>query len=265
MKLGGSESDKGWWQTQRGAGPVVATAIHNGHALRPNVAEAMALSEEDRLREEDPYTGQAIKGVPNHIIGNRSRFELDLNRREEDAVYRTLKQSWGMKVWHDEPEDDLVEASKEIYRAFYRMMHDLLTDILQRHSRFVLLDVHSYNHRRDGPDAPPTNPDDAPEIDIGTFSLPHGCRSSVLEPILDAMRGFDFNGRKLDVRENVVFHGGHLTRFMRENFPETGCAIAIEFKKFYMDEWTGKPNPEDLAAMKGFIECAANAAREAVA
>lgn len=263
--MANSALGSGWWKTQRGAGPVIATAIHNGHELRADVANAMVLSKEDRLREEDPYTGQAIQGISTHIIGSRSRFELDLNRREEDAVYRTSKQSWGLKVWHDEPGDELIEASQEIHRAFYRMMHDLLTDISQRHSRFVLLDVHSYNHRRDGPDGPPTDPDDAPEIDVGTFSMPREYWSPVLEPVLEAMRSFDFNGRNLDVRENVVFHGGYLTRFVHENFPKTGCAIAIEFKKFYMDEWTGKPNPDDLAAMKGFIECAANAAEQALA
>ena len=46
-----------------------------GHALRHEVAAAMALSEDDRLREEDPFTGQAVEGIPTHVIGNRSRFQ----------------------------------------------------------------------------------------------------------------------------------------------------------------------------------------------
>ncbi len=40
-----------------GKGPIVATAIHNGHDVRPEVRELLAISEEDRLREEDPFTG----------------------------------------------------------------------------------------------------------------------------------------------------------------------------------------------------------------
>ena len=35
--------------------------------------------------------------------------------------------------------------------------------------------------------------------------------------------------------------------------PETGCAIAIEFKKFFMDEWTGEPDIEALQAMRRMI------------
>ena len=62
------------------------------------------------------------------------------------------------------------------------------------------------------------------------------------------MRAFDFNGRRLDVRENVAFQGkGELTRFVHERYPGQGCAIALEFKKFYMDEWTGEPDPAELA------------------
>ena len=36
------------------SGPVVATAIHAGHELRTEVADAMKLDEEVRFREEDP-------------------------------------------------------------------------------------------------------------------------------------------------------------------------------------------------------------------
>jgi hypothetical protein len=32
-----------------------------------------------------------------------------------------------------------------------------------------------------------------------------------------------------------------------------GCAIAVEFKKFFMDEWTGEPDPAELAAMRSFV------------
>jgi hypothetical protein len=51
---------------------------------------------------------------------------------------------------------------------------------------------------------------------------------------------FDFPGGRLDVRENVKFQGGNFSRWIHGKFPGTGCALAIEFKKFFMDEWTGK-------------------------
>ena len=74
------------WTIRNGAGRIVATAIHDGHDLRPEVADAMALGDAERLREEDPFTGQAVLDVPAHIVVHRSRFEFDLNRGYDGAV-----------------------------------------------------------------------------------------------------------------------------------------------------------------------------------
>jgi hypothetical protein len=54
---------------------------------------------------------------------------------------------------------------------------------------------------------------------------------------------FDFLGRHLDVRENIKFQGGYFPRWTHEHFPDSACVLAIEFKKFFMDEWTGKIDP----------------------
>jgi hypothetical protein len=258
-----SQPGERWWTVQRGAGPLVATAIHDGNELRAEVAAAMALPDADRLREEDPFTGQAIKGVPTHIIAHRSRFEFDLNRGPDEAVYQTPEQSWGLAVWNAPLDSALVARSLDLHTAYYRMLGHALDDVAAQHPRFVLLDVHSYNHRRDGPDAPPTAQDEAPDINIGTFSMPREQWAFLIDPLIEAMRGFDFNGRKLDVRENVAFQGkGEQTRFVHARYPSQGCAIALEFKKFFMDEWTGAPDPAELKAMRGFIDHVAATARE---
>ena len=85
----------------------------------------------------------------------------------------------------------------------------------------------------------------------------------LLDPLMEAMRGFDFNGRKLDVRENIAFQGkGEHARFVHERYPGKGCAIAIEFKKFFMDEHDGQPDPAELDAMRRLITMSAEKARE---
>ncbi len=250
-----------WWTVQRGAGPVVATAIHDGHGLRPEVAAAMKLADDARLREEDPFTGQAVVDVPTHVIAHRSRFEFDLNRGGADAVYRTSEQCWGLDVWHREPVQALVDRSMAIHSAYYEMLGNLLDSIARQHRRFVLIDVHSYNHRRDGPGGTPTAQDKSPDINIGTFSMPRAEWAWLLDPLMDAMAGFDFNGRRLDVRENIAFQGkGEQTRFVHQRYPGQGCAIALEFKKFFMDEWTGQPDPAELDAMRRFISFTAETA-----
>jgi hypothetical protein len=261
--MAAENENEGCWTVIKGPGPVLATAIHDGHDLRGDVARCMILPDADRLREEDPFTGQAIQDVPTQIVVHRSRFEFDLNRGRETAVYRTPDQAWGLRLWDGEPDAAMVDESLAIHAAYYHMLAQLLDDIAARHQRFVLIDVHSYNHRRDGPDGAPTPQDAAPDINIGTISMPRDIWGPVLDSLMDEMRAFDFNGRRLDVRENVAFQGrGEQTRFVHERYPGRGCAIALEFKKFFMDEWTGEPDLGELAAMRAFI---AHTARTAAA
>jgi len=250
-----AETTKRWWTVQHGPGPVLATAIHHGHDLRPEVAQAMALSDADRLREEDPFTGDAASAAATHIIVHRSRFEVDLNRPPEGAVYQTPQQCWGLTVWKEgQPSREIVAQSLALHAEYYTMLGALLDSIAKRHGRFVLIDVHSYNHRRDGHDRPPIPDKFAPDINIGTFSMPRDDWAFLIEPLMEAMRGFDFNGRRLNVRENVAFQGkGYQARFVHERYPLVGCAIALEIKKFYMDEWTGVPDRGEVEAMRRFI------------
>ena len=251
-----------WWTVTRGSSPIVASAIHDGNGLRPQVAAAMALGDRDRLREEDPFTGQVVAGVDNHIIVHRSRFEFDLNRGVDGAIYETPEQSWGLQVWNGQPDRAIFDRSLAIHAAYYRMLGQYLDDIARAHERFVLLDVHSYNHRRDGPGTAATAQDKAPDINIGTFSMPREQWAFLLDPLIETMRGFDFNGRRLDVRENIAFQGkGEQTRFVHERYPGKACAIAIEFKKFFMDEWSGEPDPAELDAMRRLITASAETAR----
>nr|WP_258599542.1 N-formylglutamate amidohydrolase [Mesorhizobium sp. AR07] len=242
------------WSVDRGVSPIIGTAIHNGGHVREETLELMALAYDERLREEDPFTDMVIRDVPNRVVFHRSRFEIDLNRERDGAVYLTPEQAWGLKVWRVAPPSQIVEGSLRVHDAYYAMLRQMLSGIEADHGRFVLLDIHSYNHRRAGPDGPPTNPEAAPDINIGTSSMDRARWAHIVDPFIDALRAFVFCGRRLDVRENVAFQGrGEQTRFVHENFPTTGCAIAIEFKKFFMDEWTGEPDLEALAAMRAMI------------
>ena len=257
--------DSPWWTLQRSDDCVVATAIHDGHGVRADCATHMRLDAGERLREEDPHTGDAIKGVPTHLIVHRSRFEVDLNREREQAVYRTPEQSWGLQVWNTPLTAPEVAGSLSLHDAYYRLLGQQLDEIVAVHGRFVLLDVHSYNHRRDGPEQDPTPQAEAPDINIGTFSMPRERWAFVVDPMIKAMRTFDFNGRQLDVRENVAFQGkGEQTRFVHARYPDSGCAIAIEFKKFYMDEWTGQPKPDEVSAMSRLMTHVADICRRSL-
>jgi len=252
LSLSPAETDL--WSVHRADSPLIGTAIHNGHHVRPELVKAMALDEAGRLREEDPFTEYTIRDVPNRVVFHRSRFEIDLNRGRDGAVYLTPEQAWGLQVWRETPGEGMVHRSLSVHDSYYAMLDQMLGDVTARFGQFVLLDMHSYNHRRNGPEGAPTPEADAPVINIGTASMDRQRWAHVLDPFIAHLKSYDLNGKSMDVRENVAFQGnGEQTRFVHANFPQGGCAIAVEFKKVFMDEWTGAPDPEVLQLFRRMI------------
>lgn len=237
------------WKISKGKGPLIATAIHEGHELRDEVAKLTALSDQERLREEDPYTGKWTEVAETRIVVQRSRFEMDLNRPRDKAVYQFPEDAWGLNLWKQLPGTGIIEQSIIQYDNFYKEVRQLLEEKIAQHGFFLVLDLHSYNHRREGPDGPADDPKNNPEVNIGTGTIERTHWRPLIDRCISDLKGFEFLGRNLDVRENVKFRGGQLSRWVNTHFPENGCALAIEFKKFFMNEWDGELNQQTHKAI----------------
>jgi N-formylglutamate amidohydrolase len=107
---------------------VVATAIHDGHLLRDECASGTGLDDATRLREEDPFTARIAALVPTRLIATRSRFEVDLNRPRDKAVYTCPEDAWGLACWRESPTRDLIERSLAVYDEFYATLERVLRD-----------------------------------------------------------------------------------------------------------------------------------------
>ncbi|MCM2373654.1 N-formylglutamate amidohydrolase [Aporhodopirellula aestuarii] len=249
---------------QRGTGPIVAAAIHNGHQTRKSVEQRLAIDEKQQLREEDPITGEWTQIAKTQIVGLRSRFEVDLNRPRDKAVYETPADAWGLEVWDTPPDQSLIDASLREYDLFYAEVKELLEEMLEEYPRVVVYDLHTYNQRRQGPDGPVANPATNPEVNIGTGTMDRQFWSPVVERLMRELRSYDFHGRQLDVRENVKFQGGYFCEWIHKTFPQQVCAIAIEFKKFFMDEWEGEPDPDQVECIYQALEATIPGVREAL-
>jgi N-formylglutamate amidohydrolase len=142
-----------------------------------------------------------------------------------------------------------VARSLAIYDAFYSTLEGLLVRAEQTFGRFVVYDLHSYNHRRDGAGAPEADQEDNPDINVGTGSMDRPRWAPVVDRFVAALHGVRLMGRSLDVRENVRFRGGHLPAWIHQRFPRTGCALAVEVKKIFMDEHTGTVDRQALTAI----------------
>jgi N-formylglutamate deformylase len=222
--------------------PILTIALHNGHKLRKASQQIMVLNDLERLREEAPYTGSWASISKNQIIVNYSRFEIDLNRPIKRAIPIEPKDAWGLNVWKSPPSQDLQLQTKNDYSLFYKNLHQILTQLKKECGNFVVYDLHSYNHLRNGPDGPPASSQLNPEVNIGTGTMDRKRWAPLLNQFMDDLKNFNFNGRRLDVRENVKFKGGYLPLWIHQNFADCACCIAVEYKKFFMDEWTGELN-----------------------
>ena len=235
-----------WWG-QEADSPVVAVAVHAGRALRPEIGEQSALTITDRLHEEDLGTAEWATRFPTHVVAGRSRFEVDLNRPREDAVYLDPEECWDLEVWREPPPPDMVARSRAAHDVFYSVLADILDRTQAALGPFVVYDLHSYNHRRGGPDAPPADPAGHPDVNVGTGSMNRKRWGSLVDRFIADLGSAKVpygDSDRLDVRENVCFKGRQLARWVHERYPETGCALALEVKKFYMDEHTGEIDAE---------------------
>ncbi len=118
-----------------------------------------------------------------------------------------------------------------------------MTDWCQRRvrefGRALIFDIHSYNHRRQGPQtAAPAR--DNPDIDLGLTTVNHRRFGRVAESVVESLSHCSLSGRPLDVRANVRYpDGGNFPESMFAKFGDDVCVVTLEVKKIYMDEWTG--------------------------
>lgn len=229
-------------------GRVVFTAVHAGHDLRPEVRDLMILDEATRSREEDPHTERLGARLESGLVMHRSRFETDLNRPRDTSVYREPDDCWGLDVWAGgRLPEDVAERSRQVHDAWYAELERRLA-VMAGRGPFVVFDLHSYNHRRDGPEAEPAPPRGNPDVNIGTGSLDREPWDPVVEAFIRSLSAevIPSTGERLDVRENVRFWGQNESRWTHRLFPDSACVLALEFKKTFMDEWTGEVDEDHL-------------------
>jgi N-formylglutamate deformylase len=241
--------------------PIITTAIHAGTIMRPDLLGISVLPPTDRFREEDPFTDSWLDVAGNTVRVEASRFEVDLNRPRGAAVYRQPPDAWGLDLWASVLTDEQVGESLSSYDEFYVQLGAMVDRLLDEHPHVVLIDLHSYNHRREGPDGPDGRVELNPEINVGTASVLPQWRGLV-DAYMTGARTATIDGvRPPDVRENVRFLGGELTRWFNQSYGERGCALAIEVKKVYMDEWTGEPFDDVIDHVGRCLEAATHHVR----
>lgn len=220
--------------------PYACGAVHDGHQFRKELWDNCLHTEYDRWFEEDPCTKEFVKTHPIVIAGCDSRFEYDLNRAPESAIY---EDAWGKKLWKNPLLNDQKEHSLSKHGAFYEVVHALIKKLEDKFGVCVVYDMHSYNWRRWDREVP--------VINLGTANV-DGLR---FEKEIEAWR-LSLSQLKLPSgiestsKINDTFQGnGYFLKFITKNFKNT-LVLATEFKKIYCDEIGQVLYPEVVSAIE---------------
>lgn len=224
--------------------PYICAAVHDGHQFRKSLWEACLHTEYERWYEEDPCTKAMVQDHPIVLAGLDSRFEYDLNRAPETAIY---EDAWGKKLWKRPLEPKEKEESLQKHAQFYTVVSALVHKIELLHGKALVFDMHSYNWQRWHREVPTWNLGttningkrfgalaDAWSRQLGTMRLPHGIPST--SKINDTFQG-----------------NGYFLKYITQNFENT-LVLATEVAKIYCDELSGVIYPEVVAAISAQLK-----------
>lgn len=214
--------------------PYVCGAVHDGHQFRKSLWENCLHTEYERWYEEDPCTREMVQSHPIVITGCDSRFEYDLNRPPETAVFDT---AWGKQLWKSPLPDSERSHSLEKHANFYRVVHALIGKIESKHGRALVFDMHSYNWKRWEREVPTWN--------LGTININTKRFGETASSWSRKLGNIDLpNGISSSSKINDTFQGnGHFLKYITANFDHS-LVLATEIAKVYCDELTGIHYPE---------------------
>lgn len=219
--------------------PIVSIAVHHSHRVREELAERMAISPEDRRYEEDPETERFLRSTTHRLTPNQSRYEVDMNRPPDTAVYLTPDMAWGNQLWETKPTREQIEVTLERWYEFHSFLDAAVQDAIRTFGQAIVLDVHSYNYQRDG--ATDWREDDQPEVNLGTRHLDLDEDTRALKDwFFEQLETITVLDEPCQVEENGAFYGGYVNRRLARTYGTDCLPLSVEFKKIFMDERTGE-------------------------
>lgn len=220
--------------------PYACGAVHDGHQFRRELWENCLHTEYDRWFEEDPCTKEFVQSLPILIAGCDSRFEYDLNRDPENAIF---EDAWGKKLWRNPLPTHQHSKSLAKHSRFYEVVHTLIQKLEEKFGVCVVYDIHSYNWRRWDREVP--------VINLGTSNIDNQRFGKDVEDWRQSLSELNLpNGVKTTSKINDTFFGnGYFLKFITNNFKNT-LVLATEFKKIYCDELGQIIYPEVVSAIQ---------------
>ena len=219
--------------------PYVCGAVHDGHQFRHELWDNCLHTEYERWYEEDPCTKKMVESHPIVIGGLDSRFEYDLNRAPDTAVFDT---AWGKQLWKAPLPESMKEKSLEKHSQFYKVVHALINKLEGLHPKVIVFDMHSYNWKRWEREVPVWN--------LGTINIDTNRFGAIVDAWSAKLGGLTLpHNIKSTSKINDTFQGnGYFLKYITQNFNNT-LVLATEISKIYCDELTGVIFPEVVSSV----------------
>lgn len=212
--------------------PHVAAAIHAGGKLRPELEEKIHHTLQERWYEEDDFTDDFITSMPIVLVGLDSRYEYDLNRAPEAAIY---DEAWGKEVWKKPLTKKERADSLRKHQNFYKVAEFLVSTLLQEYNKILVYDIHSYNYKR--------IKEDMPLFNVGTERIIKGYEPTI-EKWKTELANIRLTNVTTTVEENGPFYGrGYFLNRLHSLYPNC-LVLATEVKKVFCDELTMESHPK---------------------
>lgn len=220
--------------------PFVCAAVHNGHQFRKELWDNCLHTEYERWYEEDPMTQEMVQSHPIVIAGMDSRFEYDLNRAPEDAIYTD---AWGKQLWKESLSEAMKSKSLEKHQNFYMVVFELIKILELKFGNCVVYDMHSYNWQRWDREVPTWN--------LGTSNIDNERYRDVIESWRKSLSEIKLpNQIESTAKINDTFQGnGYFLKYITNNFNDT-LVLATEVAKIYCDELNQTMYPEVVCAIE---------------
>lgn len=204
----------------------VCGAIHNGHQFRKELWANCLHTEYDRWFEEDPETKKMVHSHPIVIAGCDSRFEYDLNRAPDKAIY---KDAWGKKLWKNPLPKYQKNKSLKKHNNFYKVVHVLIKKLEEKFGIAIVYDIHSYNWRRWKREVPTWN--------LGTGKVDNNRFRNEIESwrAILAQTPLPVKIKSTSLINDTFQGNGYFLEYITKNFKNT-LVLATEVAKIYCNE-----------------------------
>ncbi len=210
--------------------PVVANLPHSGLCVPAKIAASFTEHQRQTLPNSDWHLQPLYSFLPRLGVtvmqANYSRYVVDLNRAPKPPLFGSFwsavvpeQTAFKRPIYVDKPTEEEVRSRvNQYYTPYHQQLTELLSEIIDRHSKVYLLDLHSFMGLI------------TDDICLGNANGVT-CHDSFLETVAESL-----SAQHYQVVKNKVFTGGYITRHYGQQPDVEALQIELRYPNYLPDD-----------------------------